>query len=103
MVTNLSRLSLFARQIGCLAFLLLATGTAVATAGVHHVQIRDITSIAGVRENQLVGYGIVVGLAILGIGVRLQFTTQTLANAMRRMGVLIAPSTCVSATWLRFL
>ena len=57
------------------------------------MQLRDITSIAGVRENQLVGYGIVVGLAGTGDRSQTQFTTQTLANAMRRMGVLIAPST----------
>jgi flagellar P-ring protein FlgI len=58
-----------------------------------HVLVRDITTIAGVRQNQLVGYGVVVGLNGTGDRSQTQFTTQTLANAMRRMGVLIAPNT----------
>ena len=58
-----------------------------------HARVRDITTIAGVRDNQLVGYGIVVGLNGTGDRSQTQFTTQTLANAMRRMGVLIAPTT----------
>jgi len=71
---------------------LLAPPTTLAD-GTKHVQIRDITTIAGIRDNQLVGYGIVVGLNGTGDRSQTQFTTQTLANAMRRMGVLIAPST----------
>ena len=53
------------------------------------VLVRDITTVAGVRDNALVGYGLVVGLH--GTGDRLQtlFTTQTLANIMQRMGVQI--------------
>jgi flagellar P-ring protein FlgI len=58
-----------------------------------HARVRDITTIAGVRDNQLVGYGIVVGLNGTGDRSQTQFTTQTLANAMRRMGVLVAPTT----------
>jgi flagellar P-ring protein precursor FlgI len=56
------------------------------------VLVRDITTLAGVRDNPLVGYGIVVGLN--GTGDRRQtiFTTQTLANVMQRMGVQIPPS-----------
>src|SRR5208337_2157566 len=60
---------------------------------VRQVLVRDITTIAGVRDNQLVGYGIVVGLAGTGDRSQTQFTTQSLANAMRRMGLVIAPST----------
>jgi flagellar P-ring protein FlgI len=80
-------------RAGWFVLLLLTAVAALASDGLHHVQVRDITSIAGVRENQLVGYGIVVGLAGTGDRSQTQFTTQTLANAMRRMGVLIAPST----------
>jgi flagellar P-ring protein precursor FlgI len=56
------------------------------------VLVRDITTLAGVRDNPLVGYGIVVGLN--GTGDRRQtiFTTQTLANVMQRMGVQIPPA-----------
>ncbi len=57
----------------------------------HQVLIRDVTSIAGVRDNMLVGYGLVVGLNRTGDSQQTYFTVQTLANAMQKMGVLIAP------------
>ena len=80
---------------GCSLFLLfMISGSWTSAAdSIRHVQVRDITTIAGIRDNQLVGYGIVVGLNGTGDRSQTQFTTQTLANAMRRMGVLIAPST----------
>jgi flagellar P-ring protein precursor FlgI len=55
----------------------------------HMVLVRDITSVQGVRENLLVGYGLVVGLSRTGDTQQTFFTVQTLANAMQRMGVLI--------------
>ncbi len=55
------------------------------------VLIRDITSVEGVRDNMLVGYGLVVGLTRTGDSQQTYFTVQTLANAMQRMGVLISP------------
>lgn len=58
-----------------------------------HVLIRDITSVQGVRDNMLVGYGLVVGLSRTGDSQQTYFTVQTLANAMQRMGVLISPGT----------
>ncbi len=57
-----------------------------------HVLIRDITSVEGVRDNMLVGYGLVVGLNRTGDSQQTYFTVQTLANAMQKMGVLIAPA-----------
>ena len=56
------------------------------------VLIRDITSVEGVRDNMLVGYGLVVGLNRTGDTQQTYFTVQTLANAMQKMGVLISPS-----------
>jgi flagellar P-ring protein precursor FlgI len=56
------------------------------------VLIRDITSVEGVRDNMLVGYGLVVGLNRTGDSQQTYFTVQTLANAMQKMGVLITPS-----------
>ncbi|MCI4678825.1 flagellar basal body P-ring protein FlgI [Rhodoblastus acidophilus] len=52
------------------------------------VRIKDITSVKGVRDNQLVGYGLVVGLQ--GTGDSLQnapFTGQSLQAMLDRMGV----------------
>lgn len=54
------------------------------------VLIRDITSVEGVRDNMLVGYGLVVGLNRTGDTQQTFFTVQTLANAMQKMGVLIS-------------
>ncbi len=56
------------------------------------VLIRDITSVEGVRDNLLVGYGLVVGLNRTGDTQQTYFTVQSLANAMQKMGVLISPA-----------
>lgn len=52
-------------------------------------RIKDLASIAGVRSNQLVGYGLVVGLD--GTGDKTKFTGQSLRNMLREMGVTIPP------------
>jgi flagellar P-ring protein FlgI len=59
------------------------------------VLIRDVTQIQGVRENQLVGYGLVIGLTRTGDTQQTFFTVQTLANTLQRMGVQIAPGVVV--------
>jgi flagellar P-ring protein precursor FlgI len=71
------------------------TPYAVADETNRQVMVRDITSVEGVRENMLVGYGLVVGLRGTGDRQQTIFTVQTLANAMQKMGVLISPSTVV--------
>jgi len=59
------------------------------------VLLRDVTQIEGVRDNQLVGYGLVVGLNRTGDTQQTFFTVQTLANSMSRMGVQIAPGVVI--------
>ena len=61
----------------------------------HLVLLRDVADIEGVRENQLVGYGLVAGLHGTGDRQQTYFTVQTLANAMLRMGVQINPAQVV--------
>ncbi len=51
-------------------------------------RIGDITSIVGVRENQLIGYGLVVGLSGTGDGTS-TFTGQTLANFLKSVNIQI--------------
>jgi flagellar P-ring protein precursor FlgI len=52
------------------------------------VKIKDLTDLDGVRENVLVGYGLVVGLAGTGDSANsIPFTRQTLANMLERLGV----------------
>jgi len=56
------------------------------------VRIRDVAAIEGVRDNSLLGYGVVVGLNGTGDRRQTLFSTQTLANILQRMGVQINPS-----------
>ena len=71
-------------------------GTAFrAVTGAQTVLVRDITTIAGVRDNPLVGYSLVVGLNGTGDRQQTLFTTQTLANIMQRMGVQIPASAVI--------
>lgn len=51
------------------------------------VKLRTLASISGVRINQLVGYGLVVGLNGTGDKDTTKFTNQSLANMMKRLGV----------------
>ncbi len=50
-------------------------------------RIKDLVSVKGVRNNQLVGYGLVVGLEGTGDGKKSAFTTQAMANMLENMGV----------------
>jgi len=50
-------------------------------------RIKDIAEIGGVRDNQLIGYGLVVGLAGTGDDVKNGFTKETLANLLSRQGL----------------
>ncbi len=74
-------------------FLLIFRAPLLAESSIH-VLVRDIASVEGVRENALIGYGLVVGLN--GTGDRRQtfFTTQTLASMLQRMGVQV-PGTAI--------
>ncbi len=56
------------------------------------VPLRDVVDVQGVRDNQLVGYGLVVGLAGTGDGTQAKFTIQSLANALQRMGIVVPPA-----------
>ena len=53
------------------------------------VRVKDIASIKGVRQNQLVGYGVVVGLKGTGDGNNAAFTAQGLANMLDNIGMHI--------------
>ena len=77
------------KMIAAMMLLLLASPSLVATAQASS-RLKDITKIEGVRDNQLIGYGIVVGLA--GTGDRAQnslFTEQSLRSMLERFGVAL--------------
>ena len=50
-------------------------------------RIKDIASVGGVRDNQLVGYGLIVGLDGTGDSIKNGFTDQTLKNMLMRQGL----------------
>jgi flagellar P-ring protein FlgI len=71
----------------------LASASAWASDGTQQLaRIKDITTVEGIRDNQLVGYGIVVGLNGTGDSQQTGFSTQTLAATLLRMGVSVPAS-----------
>ncbi len=52
-------------------------------------RLKDLADIEGVRDNQLIGYGLVVGLAGTGDRQMTLFSPQSLANLLERMGVTV--------------
>jgi flagellar P-ring protein FlgI len=58
-------------------------------------RIKDLAMISGARDNQLAGYGLVVGLA--GDGDKNPtYTVQTVANLLQRYGITVSPTTLLS-------
>ena len=55
------------------------------------VRVKDITRVKGVRSNQLIGYGIVVGLAGTGDGAGNEFTIRSVSNMLQKFGVDVEP------------
>lgn len=64
----------------------------VVTPVVHAERLKDISTIAGVRSNQLLGYGLVVGLDGTGDQTtQTPFTVQSLKSMLARLGVAVPP------------
>jgi flagellar P-ring protein precursor FlgI len=55
-------------------------------------RLKDLVDIEGVRDNQLIGYGVVVGLARTGDSQQTVFTNQSLTNILERMGLSVSPT-----------
>jgi flagellar P-ring protein precursor FlgI len=55
-------------------------------------RLKELVSIEGVRDNQLLGYGVVVGLAGTGDKRQTVFSAQALTNILNRMGVTVNPT-----------
>ncbi|WP_255550710.1 flagellar basal body P-ring protein FlgI [Granulicella sp. dw_53] len=64
-------------------------GDGVATSSTKQARIKDLASIEGIRDNQLVGYGIVVGLQGTGDSQQTTFPIQTLVATLLRLGVSV--------------
>jgi len=83
-----------------LLFLVPATHGAAQTE-TRKVLVRDVATIEGVRENSLLGYGLVVGLRGTGDKQQTYFTVQTLASVLARMGVEIPASVLQSTVQVK--
>lgn len=74
---------------------ILLTAPLAAEEMVRKALVRDVASVEGVRDNPVVGYGVVVGLKNTGDKQQTIFTNQTLANILQRMGVQAPPGTLI--------
>lgn len=58
--------------------------------------LMDIVDVQGVRDNLLVGYGMVVGLSGTGDSSQVQYTTQSMTNMLKQFGVQLSDGTSPS-------
>jgi len=86
---------LFRKYASLLWLGLLAASSALFTAKGGSVRIKDIAMISGARDNQLVGYGLVAGLAGEG-DKNMVYTVQSIANMLQRFGVTVPAATLQS-------
>jgi flagellar P-ring protein precursor FlgI len=61
-------------------------------------RVKDVATIEGIRDNQLVGYGLVVGLHGTGDSSQTVFPAQTLISALERMGITVPQTGSNSAS-----
>ena len=87
-----------------LVWMLVAIAVAIG-AGLAHSQsvgrrarVKDVATVEGIRDNQLVGYGLVVGLRGTGDSSQTVFPAQTLISALERMGVTVPQTGSNSAS-----
>jgi flagellar P-ring protein precursor FlgI len=74
----------------CLVFALACGALPPVTPVAHAERLKDLVAIQGVRDNPLIGYGLVVGLDGTGDQTtQTPFTTQTLANMLANLGISI--------------
>jgi flagellar P-ring protein precursor FlgI len=78
--------------------LLLASMLVHAEAAGHLARIKDVATIEGIRDNQLVGYGLVVGLRGTGDSSQTVFPAQTLISVLERMGITVPQTGSNSAS-----
>src|SRR5260370_23507115 len=71
----------------CIWLLILTAAGATA-----ETRLKPLVTLEGVRDNQLVGYGLVVGLNGTGDKRQTVFSAQSLTNLLARMGVTVPPT-----------
>jgi len=92
-MSNLTSTERFLRTLIAVAAVL-ASAALWWPASSHAMRLKEVASVQGVRNNQLVGYGLVVGLDGTGDQTTsTPFTTQSLAAMLQQMGVTVPPGT----------
>jgi flagellar P-ring protein precursor FlgI len=91
-------MSLAGRIALSLALVAASTLAHAATAAGQLARIKDVATIEGIRENQLVGYGLVVGLRGTGDSSQTVFPAQTLISTLERMGITVPQTGSNSAS-----
>jgi flagellar P-ring protein precursor FlgI len=89
---------IFAALLICASIQLLAQGTKPTTGilptkpnDTISVRVKDIARVMSARDNQLMGYGLVVGLNGTGDNTKSEFTTLALSNMFKKLGVSLRP------------
>ena len=80
------------------AVIAVAAGLARSETPGQMARVKDVATIEGIRDNQLVGYGLVVGLRGTGDSSQTVFPAQTLISALERMGVTVPQTGSNSAS-----
>ena len=80
------------------AAIAISAGLARSEAPGQLARVKDVAAIEGIRDNQLVGYGLVVGLRGTGDSSQTVFPAQTLISALQRMGVTVPQTGSNSAS-----
>src|SRR5271157_3286428 len=76
----------------CRFIAILACSFAIADGAESLTRLKDLVSLEGVRDNQLLGYGLVVGLRGTGDTRQTVFSAQSLTNLLERMGLTVTAS-----------
>lgn len=87
-------LSFFKRAKALTGLLCLVAGLAVLAPPAQAERLKDLASVRGVRDNQLIGYGLMVGLDGSGDQTaQTPFTSQSMLNMLTRLGITLPPGT----------
>ena len=74
-------------------FLIITAIVLISTCASGQVRIKDIAGVQGARGNQLVGYGLVVGLEGSGDSNSAIFTAQSIVNTLQKLGIVVPQGT----------
>lgn len=85
-------------QVALAIAALLAVTAAYGASRAQLARVKDVATIEGIRDNQLVGYGLVVGLRGTGDSSQTVFPAQTLISALERMGITVPQTGSNSAS-----